>query len=248
MGGIMHKYRVVAADDASKEVSKSEWDEAHEVSGFIDVVGASVPSNPLSGTRRIFADTADGILKVRTPGGSTISLEEQGGGGAISGAAVHSLSELGGTKFTGDVFIYEGDGIQITEDTQSNALIITNTSGAAAGGGGAMDSLAELGGTLFTGDVNLFEGPGIQITENTQSNALILTNISGDSIVSTSGTPAHEEYFLVSENAGNWDVRNGDTGGIDYQAADGTSSVNYALSNLEGGRNWQNLVVVKGSV
>jgi len=49
---------------------------------YIDVSQIAVPANPVTGARRIFVDSADGVLKVRTSGGVTTSLEQGGGGGA----------------------------------------------------------------------------------------------------------------------------------------------------------------------
>jgi len=48
---------------------------------FQDLDGIAVPANPAAGHRRIFVDSADDILKVRTAGGTTVSLEGAGGGG-----------------------------------------------------------------------------------------------------------------------------------------------------------------------
>jgi len=48
---------------------------------FQDIDGIAVPANPAAGHRRLFVDSADDVLKVRTAGGVTTSLE-QGGGGA----------------------------------------------------------------------------------------------------------------------------------------------------------------------
>ena len=47
---------------------------------YMDIVGIATPSNPISGTRRLFVDTADGKLKVRNSSGTNTSLEESGGG------------------------------------------------------------------------------------------------------------------------------------------------------------------------
>lgn len=46
---------------------------------FVDLATIAVPSNPSPGKRRLFCDVADGKMKVQTSGGSTVSLEEQGG-------------------------------------------------------------------------------------------------------------------------------------------------------------------------
>ena len=47
---------------------------------YADMAGIVAPANPAASTRRMFVDSSDGKLKVRTSGGSSVSLEEQGGG------------------------------------------------------------------------------------------------------------------------------------------------------------------------
>ncbi len=47
---------------------------------YIDAGEIAAPANPAANIRRIFVDSLDGKLKIRTPGGSSVSLEEQGGG------------------------------------------------------------------------------------------------------------------------------------------------------------------------
>jgi hypothetical protein len=48
---------------------------------FSDFAQIIAPANPAAGTRRVFVDSADGKLKVRTSAGVSVSLEEQGGAG-----------------------------------------------------------------------------------------------------------------------------------------------------------------------
>jgi len=48
---------------------------------FQDIDGIVVPADPAAGHRRLFVDTADGILKVRTPASTTVSLEAGAAGG-----------------------------------------------------------------------------------------------------------------------------------------------------------------------
>jgi hypothetical protein len=48
---------------------------------YMDIDQISAPSNPSSGTRRLFVDSGTGKLSVRTSAGTTVSLEEAGGGG-----------------------------------------------------------------------------------------------------------------------------------------------------------------------
>jgi hypothetical protein len=50
---------------------------------YLDVDEIAAPSNPSSGTRRLFVNTATGKLSVRTSGGSSVSLEEQAAAGGL---------------------------------------------------------------------------------------------------------------------------------------------------------------------
>lgn len=50
---------------------------------YVDIDGISVPSNPAAGFRRLFVDSVDDVLKVRTAGGTTVSLESAGGSPAL---------------------------------------------------------------------------------------------------------------------------------------------------------------------
>ena len=56
--------------------------EANESFGafYAEMGQITAPANPAAGTRRIFVDSSDGKLKARTSAGSSVSLEEQGGG------------------------------------------------------------------------------------------------------------------------------------------------------------------------
>ena len=47
---------------------------------YADMAEIVAPANPAASTRRVFVDSSDGKLKVRTSGGASVSLEEQGGG------------------------------------------------------------------------------------------------------------------------------------------------------------------------
>jgi hypothetical protein len=60
----------------------------------MDFYPSAVNGNPPGSARRLFTNSATGKLSVRTAGGATISLEEQGGagGGLPSGAIVLSLT------------------------------------------------------------------------------------------------------------------------------------------------------------
>jgi len=48
--------------------------------GFIDIADITEPASPSASFTRIFLDDVDGVLKVKKPGGSVVSLESGGGG------------------------------------------------------------------------------------------------------------------------------------------------------------------------
>jgi hypothetical protein len=59
---------------------------------YLDFGDIAAPSNPASGKIRLFLDTATGEISVRKSGGTTVSLEAVGGGGATwDAAAVETL-------------------------------------------------------------------------------------------------------------------------------------------------------------
>ena len=60
---------------------------------YSDLAQIVTPANPGAGVRRLFVDSGDGKLKVRTSGGSSVSLEEQGGG--VSYAAPTAAIDIG---------------------------------------------------------------------------------------------------------------------------------------------------------
>ncbi len=80
---------------------------------YQDISEIAAPTNPTAGTRRIFVNSATGKLSVRTSGGTTVSLEEGGGGSQ--------------TPWTQDI---DADGFDLTD--LSN-LEFRNTTGAPAG-------------------------------------------------------------------------------------------------------------------
>lgn len=68
---------------------------------YLDIGDIAVPSNPASGTVRIFFDTATSELSVRKSGGTTVSLESGGGGPGGSGGFV-----------AGGIETFSGDGVE----------------------------------------------------------------------------------------------------------------------------------------
>src|SRR5688500_9492389 len=59
---------------------------------YLDVAEIAEPSNPGADILRIFANGTTGELSVRKPGGTTVSLEASGGGGAWDPAAAETLT------------------------------------------------------------------------------------------------------------------------------------------------------------
>ena len=65
----------------------------HDVGGqYMEFDQITAPTNPVAGTRRLFVDSADGKLKVRTSAGASTSLEEAGGGGTSKESHITLLS------------------------------------------------------------------------------------------------------------------------------------------------------------
>ena len=95
--------------DNAKDLGTSSfsWKDLY-IAGYEDVKQISVPSNPASGTRRIFTDSATGELSVRTNSGTTVSLE---GGGLGSHNILDSSSHsdvTAGTVVRGDLITGQG--------------------------------------------------------------------------------------------------------------------------------------------
>lgn len=61
---------IIIVDAGSQTISGNKTFSSHT-----DISGIAVPANPSAGTRRLFVDSADDSLKVRTSGGTTVSLE-----------------------------------------------------------------------------------------------------------------------------------------------------------------------------
>jgi len=97
---------------------------------FQDVDGIAVPANPAAGHRRIFVDSADGILKVRTPGGTTVSLEGAGGGEANTASNVGTGVGVFDVKNGVDLefnSLIGGTGIDISDTVQDLTIAIDST-------------------------------------------------------------------------------------------------------------------------
>ncbi len=62
---------------------------------YIDIAEISTPADPSTGSRRIFVDSGDGKLKVRTATGSSIDLEGGGGSGTVDNASNIGVGGVG---------------------------------------------------------------------------------------------------------------------------------------------------------
>lgn len=67
---------------------------------YSDIAQIAAPANPGAGTRRLFVDSADGKLKVRTSAGASTSLEEAGGAGGTD-ISVRAISSADTSLTTG---------------------------------------------------------------------------------------------------------------------------------------------------
>lgn len=70
---------------------------------YVDIPQIAAPANPSAGTRRLYLDSSTGKLSVRTSAGTSVSLEEQGGGSITGG---RSLTATGSTV-DADIELYE---------------------------------------------------------------------------------------------------------------------------------------------
>ena len=66
---------------------------------YHDVSQIAAPANPGAGVRRVFVDSGTGKISVRTSGGSSVSLEEQGGG--VTFAAPSAVIDIGDAAVEG---------------------------------------------------------------------------------------------------------------------------------------------------
>jgi len=97
---------------------------------YEDHAGIATPANPGAGTRRIFVDSGTNKLSVRTSGGTTVSLEEQGSGGEANtasnvGTGAGVFKQKVGVDLEFKSFIGETNRLVIT----SNASDLTLTVG-----------------------------------------------------------------------------------------------------------------------
>jgi len=191
---------------------------------YMDVDGISTPANPTSGTRRIFVDTADGVLKVRTSGGSSISLEGGGLGTHNLLDATSHPDAATGTVARGDLITGQGATPKFTRLAKGPANYVLSMDGtgtdiiwAASSSGGDLwsdpidsaittdgtpravgTSLNRLGNTFLTNlDVNTITVSGLGAFNGDVS----LGNAAGDSITvnGTIGTNVNMGEHQINE-------------------------------------------------
>lgn len=109
-------------NDHAATVKNKTFNTGNSFNDFVDIVGIAAPANPSAGTRRLFVDTGTNELSVRTSGGTTVSLETGGGGGAPTGAQYLVLS-ADGTLSAERVFT-AGENVKVTDAGAGGAYTV----------------------------------------------------------------------------------------------------------------------------
>ena len=87
---VIDGYRLIETDTGAEFIRHAaSWKRVDSLVGayhdystsYFDFGQQVAPASPAVGSRRLFVDSADGKLKIRTSAGTNISLEEQGGAG-----------------------------------------------------------------------------------------------------------------------------------------------------------------------
>jgi hypothetical protein len=136
---------------------------------FLDIGDIAVPSNPASGIRRLFFNSATGKLSVRTSGGTTVSLEEQDTGESNTASNLGSGQGVYKTKSGVDLQFRS-----ITA-TSSKIALANNTNDIGIDVTEANLTLGNLGGTL-----GISKGGTGQTTQTAAFNALSPMTTLGD--------------------------------------------------------------------
>ena len=111
---------IIIVDAGSQTISGNKT-----FSSYTDISGIAVPANPSAGTRRLFVDSADDVLKVRTSGGTTVSLESA----AISDGDKGDIT----VSSSGTVWTIDNDAVtyaKIQNVSATDKLLGRSTSGA----------------------------------------------------------------------------------------------------------------------
>lgn len=101
---------------------------------YVDIAQIAAPANPVAGDRRLFVNTADGRLSVKTPGGGTVALENTIYPDAASGGTVWGLWSGGardGTGMFGGITLPTNSTATAFYDTTSNKTATNFTTNAA---------------------------------------------------------------------------------------------------------------------
>jgi hypothetical protein len=120
---------------------------------YFDVAQIAAPANPAAGTRRLFVDSADGKLKVRTSAGTSVSLEEQGGAGTPASTVV------GETTFGLASAVGTGTDYARNDHTHGSPSLGTTSATACAGNDARLsDARTPLSHTHVAGDLPDLDG------------------------------------------------------------------------------------------
>ena len=112
---------------------------------FLNVKGSAAPANPGAGDRRLYVDSGTGKISVKTSGGQSVSLEEQGGAGGFNMTEVEK--NLGATPRRAGKFQITGAGL-----TAGKPVLVQQAHGPYTGKGTRADE-AEMDQVNATGKV-----------------------------------------------------------------------------------------------
>jgi len=135
---------------------------------YADIDEIAVPTNPPTNTRRLFTDSASGELSVRTASGTTVSLEQSGGGGSSewtdTGTTLHPTETgdevvLGATSpVNSSKFSIDGDADQIQATIQGFSTQTTGLFLCEQSDGTDVFSIANTGVTIIGGNTTIGRG------------------------------------------------------------------------------------------
>ena len=124
---VSHAQSHSAADHSGDVIPGANQDFGAFYSDFSQI---AAPANPAAGTRRLFMDSVDGKMKVRTSAGSSVSLEEGGGGADTKVEVFEGGVQVGTVARRLD---FDTSDFNITEDTPNDQFDVGLNYGAVAG-------------------------------------------------------------------------------------------------------------------
>lgn len=130
---------------------------------YEDLAQIVAPVNPAAGTRRLFVDSADGKLKVRTSAGSNVSLEEQGGAGtpreSLVGHWSQSMTKTNiGTSFVDIYNQANADGKSVSIDTNGKTDLRLTVNWNKVGAGTQTVQVIDVVGSVVLVSMNVVSG------------------------------------------------------------------------------------------